>query len=210
MARRVDDHGAVFARFVRWQLALLIRFADPKGVKVIEQIRALYGYVAQGQMPSIEQWAENHRALSGGTAAPGARHAAELGYWTFSTARYAREAQQQTAIRLVEEFAFEIARDPEPRGQWTDWEAWQAAQLTLKHYAYELAFRRLLIYLQLEQPPRNGTERALQEEVRQDERFLPVYCDYLEDLEDPIFPWLRTALEIEAKCGWGMLEPSSG
>lgn len=51
--------------------------------------------------------------------------------------------------------------------------------------------QRLLLYLQLFQPPVGDTEAGLQEQVLADETRLAIYCDYLEERGDRVVEWLR-------------------
>lgn len=57
--------------------------------------------------------------------------------------------------------------------------------------------KRLLLYMQLVQTPRDRTEAGLQQAVLENESALPVYCDYLEESHDPTAYWLRMLLNSE-------------
>lgn len=58
--------------------------------------------------------------------------------------------------------------------------------------------KRLLLYLQLDQPPRDATEAGLQQAVIDDESKLSIYCDYLEEQSDPVVEWLRNLTNNDA------------
>lgn len=71
----------------------------------------------------------------------------------------------------------------------------ESLQHALREAALQEQSQRLLLYLQLEQPPRDSTEAGLQQAVVNDEIRLPIYCDYREEHGDTVVKWLRVICE---------------
>lgn len=74
------------------------------------------------------------------------------------------------------------------------WELEHASRMHLARLRAEYKSQiglQLLAQIQFDLPARSQTEDGLQEQVRKEFHFLPVYCDWLEEEGDPVSSWLR-------------------
>lgn len=171
-SRLLDEPSLVWPRFMVWLLRKLNPHVGIARRQRREQVIALYLRVIRGERPGHSDWSS---------------------------------VRNLDTARFMPLFGCELTPAEYIEGHWYDSGYW-ASNLLLHTIDETSGYRdvdwlttatRILLYLQLEYPSRDETEASLQQAVVADESILPVYCDCLEEHDDPVANWLRLVDRID-------------
>lgn len=159
----------VWIRFAIWMLHALEEYADETARTHLEKVRSLYRRVLDGEQVTRLQWDEAQQ-----NAYDAVSQSAGIDAWLLNVAGiWAAKGRGKSAFAVGDPVFTSIDNSCATQGY------------------------RLLLYLQLEQPPRDSTEAGLQRAVRENESTLPIYCDYLEEQGDAVTTWLRALVQVD-------------
>lgn len=175
LARQCSSPELVWARFAVWILDTVEPLVDTQHLEALASVRIFYWRVISGNELAPADWVTRAVDMLESVSFP---H-----YSGFRTEGTRTQAAAHQALQQVGLVAIQA------QGQRGRYAAARAGEYI--DALGENARGRLLLYLQLAQPPRDPTEAGLQTCVLKSESTLGIYCDYLEEQGDPVAGWLR-------------------